>query len=65
MLKDVPKDALKTFKENLLHLKKKIAYATNLDTRQNNNIITPANKTDLNLSEKIAKFHDVLNEDNT
>lgn len=65
MLKDVPKDALKTFKENLLHSKKKVAYATNLDTRQNNNIITPANKTDLNLSEKIAKFHDVLNEDNT
>lgn len=59
MLKDVPKDALKTFKENLLHSKKKIVHATNLDTRQNNNIITAANKSDLNLSEKIAKFHDV------
>ena len=61
----MPKDALKTFKENLLHSKKKIVHATNLDTRQNNNIITAANKSDLNLSEKIAKFHDVWNEDNT
>ena len=55
----MPKDALKTFKENLLHSKKKIVHATNLDTRQNNNIITAANKSDLNLSKKIAKFHDV------
>lgn len=61
----MPKDALKTFKENLLHSKKKIVHATNLDTRQNNNIITAANKSDLNLSKKIAKFHDVWNEDNT
>ena len=70
MLKHLPKGALSKIKKTLLNSKKAIFYnKTSLDRRVHNGageIQTPKkrkNATDLNIQERITKFHDILSDE--
>ena len=43
----------------------KISPMGNLDRRQHSSTITPANRSDLNLTERIQKFQNFTYDDNT
>ena len=56
----MPGKALKTFQNLLLHSNKKVILSnTNIDRRLNNTLAANASdRTDTNLSDRIAKFQD-------
>ena len=59
----MPKDALKMVENNLLYRKKKVAiYGTNSNRRVHYTTTTPTagNRTDENLTDRIAKFQNQL-----
>ena len=62
ILKHMPKDALKTMQNDLLYSKKKFAIPSNSADRRMHytNAANAANRTDENLTDRIAKLHDQL-----
>ena len=60
LLKHMPKDALKTFENVLLYIRKKVKVPTNQDRRLHNNKTT-ANIPYSNLTGRITKFEYVIN----
>ena len=57
----MPKDAVETLENTLLYSRKNVKLPTNQDRRLHNSN-TAANRTDSNLTEKITKFADMINE---
>lgn len=56
---------LKTFEGTLLSVTGEVITPANNNRRQNNNTTTFANRTDNNLLERITKFQELLNSNNT
>ena len=65
MLKHIPKDELPKIKKILLYTKKTICYnRTSLNgAGETQNAEKRKNATDLNIQERITKFHDMLSDE--
>ena len=61
ILKHTPKDVLKTIQNDLLYTKKKVVNPDDNDRRTHyTNASNPTNRTDEDLTDRIAKFQDQL-----
>ena len=62
ILKRIPKDALKTIQNDLLYSRQKVVVSVNNANRRAHymNAANAANRTDENLTDRIAKFQDQL-----